>query len=72
MQDVSIPLPSTREEIDQVLVSFEGYFTALQKKHGFAADKLTTPERAIIAAFIVWLRDHSDHGELAYAHHQAG
>jgi len=69
VQDASSPLPSTREELDPFVDRFEAHFISQQHNHGLGAEKLTMFERAILAAFIAWLRDHA--GD-KYGHHQAG
>ena len=58
MQDVSITLPSEREEYGEHLGEFEKWLAEVQRAHGFGGDPLTSLEHNILRAYISWLRDH--------------
>ena len=58
MRDISVKLPSERDEYAPYLARFEQWFTQVQRAHGMEGGPLVSVEHSVLRAYITWLRDH--------------
>lgn len=59
MRDVSLKLPSNRDELTAHVHEFERWFQQVQLRHGMNGAPLHAIEHNVLRAYITWLRDHA-------------
>lgn len=65
MRDVSVKLPSSREELDGYVDRFDEWFRKASIERGWEGAPLMSIERNILFTFITWLRDHEGEADAA-------